>query len=134
MPTDLWQELADVFATVGTKDIEDTFNYHRRGLRANLRGNLFRVALWQGATHSTLLSDAGRKGVVPTPKDEALGAVPFLSDVFKAKFNSEFSLGEEKMTECINDTDFITLCPETHLHLPLEVLTLVEFSETPERI
>ena len=105
VPTDLRQELTDVIATVGTKDIENTFDYHRRVLRTNLRGSLSRVALWQ----------TGRKGVVTTPEDETLRAVPFPNNMFKSKLNSELSLGEEKMTEWTNDKDFITLHSTTTL-------------------
>ena len=91
-------------------------------LRANLRGNLSLVALWRGAT----LDAAVGRWTPGGGEDEALGAVPFLANVFKAKLNSEFFLGEEKMTEWINDKDFTTLSSETHLHLPLKVHALVE--------
>ena len=129
IPTDLRQELAEVFAALLYQGHRGDFQLPPSCASSKFARQFVSGRAKALVRHSTLLSYDGRKEVARTKHSELCRFLRTYS-----RRNSTQILGEEKMTEWTNDKDFTTLISETHLHLPLKVHTLMDGSETPWRI
>ena len=59
----LHDELADVFSSFGTNDVEVGFNFTRRRIRLALSGTMQTLAQWHNLPHSNLEAEAGGQPV-----------------------------------------------------------------------
>ena len=96
LPPDMKRELTDALSSLGTKDIEDSFNMLRRVSRKHPSQQMSPVAQWHCLTNSTLLEEAGI-GMVQTVADDVLRTrETFPASAFKARSrDTEFSLGQD---------------------------------------
>jgi len=70
VPADIHQELLEASELLGTKDVEDLFNFSRSQQRQNKAGKLSRLALFHRAVYSKFLSRCGkvqRRNIGPYP-------------------------------------------------------------------
>ena len=120
VPLDPRQELAEVFATICNKDIEDTFNCHPSCVTSRLARQFVsgRAMAWR----NTL--DAAVRRWTERSNDNTRWPSTRNCDVCcergRGKIQLRVILGVEEMTEWIKDKDVITLSSETHLNLPLQ--------------
>ena len=95
---DVKEELVAAFSAMGTKQVEDEFNYFRKHARGNLKGAMAPTTQWHRANFAGIIEDNGWKVPEPIKDDEAaVGVHAFPPNMFKAS-RSEFSLGKASWT------------------------------------
>ena len=109
---DVKEELVAAFSAMGTKQVEDEFNYFRKHARGNLKGAMAPTTQWHRANFVGIIDDTGWKAPEPSKDDEAaVGVHAFPPNMFKAS-RSEFSLGEGFLDE------FLKPCPGNQIPTP----------------
>ena len=122
VPQWLPDELADVFSVLGTKDVEDHFNYARRRVRLALSGTMQQLSQWHNLAHSILAAEPGGS---PYPSSRRI------STVHKGAFHkSSFQTPKQTLSvvsKWMAQKDWHTPSASNFCHIVYRTSALVEF-------